>query len=207
MQTVDVKPYNDQPFTAQQMAQLETYEQALALQLAAMPKRFEHSLRVADLAEEIARQYGIDPFQAKVAGILHDWNKATDVEQLIAICSDYHMDFGCDIHKVTPLLHGKVAEVELAQVFPELGKAVLHAIGVHTTGALKMSPLDMCLFTADSLDPGRKVKVIDDLRATLGQRPLDRVYADAYCNGMVYVIDGRRYLWPDSVAIYNSYVQ
>ena len=45
--------------------------------LAAKPRRLEHTLSVADTAERLALHYGVDPFCARAAGLLHDWEKAS----------------------------------------------------------------------------------------------------------------------------------
>ena len=36
------------------------------------PKRFEHCVNVSLMAEELAKNYGIDSEKAKLAGLLHD---------------------------------------------------------------------------------------------------------------------------------------
>ena len=45
------------------------------------PRRFEHSVGVAKCARDLARTYGYaDPRKAKMAGILHDWDKGYDLD-------------------------------------------------------------------------------------------------------------------------------
>ena len=36
------------------------------------PKRFNHSVNVADVAEDLAKHYGLDSGKAKIAGLLPD---------------------------------------------------------------------------------------------------------------------------------------
>ena len=38
-------------------------------------KRYEHSLSVSDMAVRLARAYGVDERKARLAGLLHDWDK------------------------------------------------------------------------------------------------------------------------------------
>ncbi|MGN0302428.1 MAG: nicotinate-nucleotide adenylyltransferase, partial [Anaerotardibacter sp.] len=55
----------------------ENYEQMKALlKQRVKPSRFEHSVMVAKTAKKIAKAYGLDEDQAKMAGLLHDWDKA-----------------------------------------------------------------------------------------------------------------------------------
>ena len=42
------------------------------------PRRFKHSLGVSETAEKLARVYGADETAARVAGLLHDWDKGYD---------------------------------------------------------------------------------------------------------------------------------
>ena len=44
-------------------------------------KRFEHCLRVAEAAKEIADQYGLDSNKAYLAGLLHDLAREMDLDQ------------------------------------------------------------------------------------------------------------------------------
>ena len=47
------------------------------------PERYEHSIGVAEMAEELAKRFGCDPEKAYVAGLLHDCAKCMDFELLL----------------------------------------------------------------------------------------------------------------------------
>ena len=185
------------------------YEEALAAQLRHKPMRYEHSLSVAYTAEAMAVLYGEDPYEARVAGILHDWAKAypSDVQREKA--ARYGIDLGVDPALVTNLFHGMVAARELPERWPELSASVLQAIDRHTTGAADMSPLDMIVFVADGIEPCRKdipaIRLVRDM-VELG-RPLESVYWESFRNGVVYVLATDRYLWPGTLDTYNALVQ
>ena len=42
------------------------------------PRRFSHSLGVSQTAEQLAEVYGADAGEARIAGLLHDWDKGYD---------------------------------------------------------------------------------------------------------------------------------
>ena len=44
-------------------------------------KRFKHIMGVADTCEQLAEQYGVDPKKARLAGLLHDWDKGMNDDE------------------------------------------------------------------------------------------------------------------------------
>ena len=142
-------------YDGEQLALLDRVESAVRAQLAPKPKRLAHSLSVARCAEELAETYDVDPFLARVSGLLHDWDKVVPHDELVGRARSLGIDMGVRLELVEPLLHGIVAARELPSVFPELPDAVWHAIEVHTTAAPVMSDLDMVLFVADGIEPLR----------------------------------------------------
>ena len=178
----------------------------LKVRLAAKPKRFKHSLSVARTAEAMGMlYYDVNPFDARVSGILHDWYKAVPKDELISRAASLGIDMGVDLDLVEPLLHGKVAARELGKIYPGLSPEVLHAIDVHTTGAAQMSDLDMLLFVADGIEPLRKSSPgIERLRKLVGEVPLPELYWESFVGGIQYVLSGGRYLWPGTIDTYND---
>ena len=68
-----------------------------------------------------------------------------------------------------------------------------------------MTPLDMVVFTADAIEPGRRGDYADRLRAMMGREPLEELFFQTFAQGLVYVISGGRYLYPTAIDIYNAY--
>ncbi|WP_293845219.1 bis(5'-nucleosyl)-tetraphosphatase (symmetrical) YqeK [uncultured Parolsenella sp.] len=194
--------YSDAESTA-----IDRYETALAKQLEKKPKRFSHSLSVGLVAERLALAYGICPYPARVAGILHDWSKGLPNDELLGRASALGIDLGVDYSLVEPVLHGMVAARELPGVFPELTNEVLQAIERHTLGDSHMSPLDMVIFVADGIEPFRKnVPAIVSQRNHAGSISLPDLFWESFADGVSYVIDTRRYLYPGTLNIYNDLV-
>ena len=170
------------------------------------PRRYRHSLGVAQTAERMAVAYGVDPLQARVAGILHDWDKVLSNEEQVALARQLGIDLGVAIELVQPLLHGMTAARHLRDRYPQLPDDIWQAIDRHTLGGADMSPLDMVLFVADGIEPGRRD--VDAIRQTRmmvdAHEPLDEVYWNSFYHGVSYVIDTERYLYPGTLDIYNT---
>ncbi len=172
----------------------------------AKPNRYRHSLAVATTAEQMALAYGVDPLQARTAGILHDWDKVLDTEGQIELAKSLGIDLGVDLALVQPLLHGMTAARHLPTRYPELSQAIWQAIDRHTTGHAQMSPLDMVVFVADGIEPNRRdVEAIHETRSMVdSHKPLSEVYWTSFYHGVSYVIETERYLYPGTLDIYNE---
>jgi HD superfamily phosphohydrolase YqeK len=116
------------------------------------------------------------------------------------------IDLGVELALVVPLLHGLTAARALPSRYPRLPDEIWQAIARHTIGAVDMSPLDMVLFVADGIEPGRPdqggVRVVRGLYAE--GAPLDDLYWASFYHGISYVIEGERYLYPGTLDIYNQ---
>ncbi|WP_342995003.1 bis(5'-nucleosyl)-tetraphosphatase (symmetrical) YqeK [Parolsenella catena] len=190
-----------------QLASIEGYENAARVQLAPKPKRLAHSLSVGLTAERLAAIYGVEPYLARVAGILHDWEKVLPARESIARASGLGIELGVELALVEPLLHGMIAARELPERFPELPDDVWQAIDRHTLGNAHMSPLDMVVFVADGIEPLRKpADAIKRQRKLVGKASLSDLYWECFSDGVSYVIETRRYLYPGTLSIYNDIV-
>lgn len=174
----------------------------------AKPGRYRHSLSVAKTAEQMALAYGVDPLQARLAGILHDWDKVLDATAQINLAQQMGLDLGVDLALVQPLLHGMTAARHLPAQYPDLPPDIWQAIERHTLGHADMTPLDMVVFVADGIEPMRKdVPAIHETRALVDEgAPLAEVYWTSFFHGVSYVIDTERYLYPGTLTIYNELV-
>ena len=173
--------------------------------LAQKPRRLAHSLSVAKTAERLALAYGVDPFLARAAGLLHDWAKAAPVSEQLAQARELGVDFGVELELVHSLLHGIIAARTLPERYPELPPAVWHAISVHTSAAADMGPLDEVLFVADGIEPLRPdTPGICRSRSLVGKASLDDLFWESFVGGIVYVLEGGRYLYPGTIDVYNA---
>ena len=192
-------------FSPEQEALLEQMRGDLAIQLEKKPKRLAHSLSVARTAERLAVTYGVDPFLAHAAGILHDWEKARSTSEQLARARELGIDLGVELELVHSLLHGMIAARTLPARYPELPPAVWHAIAVHTSACADMSALDEVLFVADGIEPLRPdTPGIERSRSLVGKASLDDLFWESFVGGITYVLEGGRYLYPGTIEVYNA---
>lgn len=173
------------------------------------PKRFAHSISVGHCAETLAQVYGADMFSARVAGILHDWEKLLSDEKTIELAEHFRIQAEAPYQKIAGLLHGPLAAKTLPAIYPWLSDEILSAIQKHTAGDRQMSKLDKILYVADLIEPLRPnyTSVEETRNVYLRGGSLDKLYETAFCSVMMYVISSRSYLYPNSIALYNEMIE
>lgn len=192
-------------FSDEQIAELEAVRAKLEVRMVEKPRRYQHSLGVAKTAYEIARAYDVDCFSAALAGLLHDWDKVLDDHELLVRAAQYGVRVSGSPSAAVGLLHGPVASYELPHIFEGIDASVCQAVARHTVGAVDMTPLDMVVFVADAIEPGRHGDYAERLRAMVGESSLEELFFQTFAQGLVYVISGGRYLYPTAIDIYNAY--
>lgn len=188
-----------------QATYLEHVHDMLRTRMKDNQRRFEHSLGVARSAAQLAVAYGVDEYEAVLAGLLHDWDKVLDDHELLVRAAQYGVELVGSPTRSVGLLHGLVAAHELQHVFPGTSDAVCQAVARHTIGAVDMTPLDMVVFIADAIEPGRRGDYAERLRALVGEASLEELFFQTFSQGLVYVISTGRYLYPTAIDIYNAY--
>ncbi len=170
------------------------------------PKRFKHSLGVADTAVALARAYGCDERLARLAGLLHDWDKGYDDAGIVARAHELGLEEEYASYLDMPhLLHGPTASVALARAFPGLPQELLRAIRLHTTGDVGMSSLDMIIYVADAIEPGRDYPGVDDLRAMVGVADIEELFLATFQHVLDNLVSRRKRIHPDTVCVWNHY--
>ena len=101
--------------------------------------RYEHSLRVAQCAGELALRHGVDAPKARLAGLLHDLARLYSPERLIAECESRDMPIDENERAHPMLLHARLGAALARELFGVEDDDVLSAIAKHTTGAPEMS--------------------------------------------------------------------
>lgn len=171
------------------------------------PSRYVHSLSVAKTARKLARMYDCDDKMARMAGLLHDWDKALLPEQLGKRIAHYDIQVSAETLKEMPwILHGPTAAAVLADEFPEFGEEVYQAIARHTVGAPAMSKLDMIVFVADKIEPTHEVDEYRCLYDQIGALTLEDLFFEVLKVGMKYLFEAEKPLNSESAVVWNWYV-
>lgn len=120
------------------------------------PNRLAHTMGVRKEAVKLAHLHGASMQKAAVAAMLHDIAKPLPLAQMQSLAKKYALDLPEDILSDGNLLHGPVAAAIAAHELHVTDPEILSAISCHTTGKENMTPLEMCVFLADAIEPTRR---------------------------------------------------
>lgn len=119
-------------------------------------KRYNHSVRTAEMCRRLCELYGLDGELGYFAGISHDMCKALEPEKLLHLAQKDGEPIS-ELEKAKPaLLHGRAAAVKLQQDFDFHEPSVIEAVANHTFGKKNMCALAKVLYAADKIEPGRE---------------------------------------------------
>lgn len=167
---------------------------------------YAHSIRVAQTAESMAAAYGLDSARARLAGLLHDWDREIGPEALLATAQRSGVAVDPTERERPYLLHARTGAAAIAAEFEDLPDDVIAAVERHTLGAATMSGLDMVVFVADMIEPSRDFEGIDELRNAVGTVSLEELFARAYQRSLRHLIDTGNPLHPQTVTVWNACV-
>ncbi len=170
------------------------------------PKRYRHSLAVAQQAEHLATLYGADPDRARVAGLLHDILKDTDSDSQLQIFKDFDILLDAVEQNTPKLWHAHAGAVFLQHILGITDTEILQAVRYHTTGRAGMSPLEVVLYMADFTSADRDYPDVEVLRE-LAEQSADAamLYALEYT---IYDLKARgAEIHPDTLACYEEYLE
>lgn len=130
-------------------------------------KRFFHTRGVMYTSASLAMCYGANVEHAMLAGLLHDCAKYLTESEQLRQCIKHNLPVR-EIEKKNPyLLHAKVGAYFAEKKYGITEPEILSAITWHTTGKPGMSILDKIVFTADYIEPGRKmIEGLAEIRST-----------------------------------------
>lgn len=127
-------------------------------------KRYLHTLGVVDLALKLAKHYGEDEENARIAALLHDYCKYYSDEEIINGLKDSKFDVDEVLLNNGNLGHGFLASIIIQEKFDIDNEDIINAVANHTFGNRDMSKLEKIIYLADSLELGRSYEGIEDLR-------------------------------------------
>ncbi len=167
------------------------------------PKRFTHSLAVADEAVRLAARYGADVQKARTAALLHDIMKNTPPDTQLQLLDNYGVAMS-DVERGTEKLYHAMSGAAFAwHVLGVTDRDVLNAVRYHTTARAGMSVLEKVLYLADFTSADRDYDDVDEMR-----RRVDISMASAMSYALTYTIKDllkkKKPIHPDTVAAFNE---
>jgi len=139
-------------------------------------KRFLHSIRVAEMAETLARSYPnllVFPRLAYLSGIAHDITK----EESNFWQDSVIKEAGEELEEIEKsnlrLVHGKTASIILQKQFGIKNRSLLDAIRNHTLAHPNLDELGKILYIADKIELGRKG--VENIQCLVGKSSIDEI--------------------------------
>ena len=165
----------------------------------AQDHRYAHVLRVARFGAALAFAHGFDPLPARLAGLYHDLARLYSSEDLLAGCAERAMAID-DFERANPVvLHARLGAELAADQFGVKDEAILSAIRNHTVAAAAMRPLDVIVYLADALEPGRAYPE-RAAYAEIAQRDLAGAMHVVLQSTIVYLRDRKLAIAPQTLA-------
>ncbi len=169
------------------------------------PERYIHSMNVARCAQQLALQYGADPDQAYLAGILHDVCKNDSDEKMLQMFSEFGIILDNIQQREKKLWHAICGAAYVQRVLHIEDRAVIDAIRYHTTARERMTLLDKILYIADFVSEERDFEGVEQLRESL-RLGLDHCYVDALVFSIQELTQQKKPVHPDTCLAYNQAV-
>lgn len=166
-------------------------------------ERFEHSLRVADTAVKLANKYNVSIEKAELAAVFHDYCKyrsLNEMQRIIETSSSLPKDLLLYHHEIW---HGPVAALKIEEEFGITDEEIKAAIYYHTTGKANMSKLELIVFVADYIEPGRSFPGLDKVRE-MAEHDLIKTAWMVSRNTITYLMEKKNRIYPDTFHAYND---
>lgn len=135
----------------------------------------KHTLTVASEAKRVAGLYGVDPFKAEQAGLLHDISNVVPVSEMLYLAKELSIEIMEEEYKYDRIIHQKLSKAMAKEIFNITDHEILNAIECHTTLKPKSSLLDKVLFIADKISwelPGKQNYLLE-IRDEVNDRKLN----------------------------------
>ncbi len=122
--------------------------------------RYEHSLAVLEMGEELAARHSLSLSKMRIAALLHDCARHRDMSEMQKLAKAWAKRDGIELDDIVlqsrSLLHSYAGAEYAYERYGVRDIEVLRAIQKHTCGAEQLTYLDMALFLADKTERTRE---------------------------------------------------
>lgn len=164
--------------------------------------RFTHILGVIETAIQLSKQFEVDPDQAEIAAILHDYCKAWGVERMKEVLLAHNDSSWLSYPAQT--WHAPAAVYVIRKEFGIIDHDVLTSIYYHTTGRAGMSPLEKVIWVADYIEPNREFPGVEQARQ-LAETDLDAALRYGLTQTIEHLVVREQPIHPLTIEAYNYY--
>lgn len=128
------------------------------------PKRYNHSLCVADEAVRLAEKYGGDVEKAYLAGLLHDITKNATPQEHLHIFEEFGIMLNSVEKNAEKLWHAISGAAFIEHKLNICDSEIITAVRFHTTARKGMTLLEKLLYLADFTSADRDYDDVDIMR-------------------------------------------
>lgn len=167
-------------------------------------KRFNHVLRVEEMAVELAEMYAVDAERVSVAALLHDVAKEESSSEMLDLIISENLDL--DLLQYGPQIwHAPVGAVQARREFAVEDEAILNAIKCHTIGAPEMGDVEKVIFIADYIERGRDFDGVKKARQ-LANESLDDAIRFKIKETILQLTKQEQKIYPKAIDSYNAWI-
>ena len=177
------------------------YKQLLEKRL--VPKRYHHSLCVADEARRLAQKYGCDEERCYLAGLLHDITKNASEEEHLKIFETFGIILNNVEKSAEKLWHAISGAAYIEHILNIKDAEIIEAVRYHTTAKADMPLMAKILYLADFTSADRDYEDVDEMRK-LVDISLDDAYAYALRYTVMDLASLNRAIHTDTLLAYNE---
>jgi predicted HD superfamily hydrolase involved in NAD metabolism len=139
-------------------------------------ERYEHSLRVAELAQRLSQMHHADTAKAQTAALLHDVSRFLDRAEMLEYAKKLNFKISASEAAEPKLLHARLSRYLAEKEFGVTDPEILAAIEYHTVGRPNLGLLEKIVYVADHAEAGRDHPEAEKVR-TLALKNLDGAIA------------------------------
>jgi len=125
--------------------------------------RYEHSLRVAKEASNLAKHYKVNDNEAYLSGLLHDVAKEFNNEENNKWTCQYSLSVSSLTKDNSKTIHAEIGALVAKKLY-KVNANICQAIKYHTLGNINMNLLDKIVFIADKIETGKNYPLIEKIR-------------------------------------------
>ena len=115
-------------------------------------ERYEHSIGVAEMAQQMAKRFNCNEEKAYIAGLLHDCAKCMDFELSKKLAKEHISDLDETEKDNKKTIHAPVSAYIAKEKYGVTDEEILSAIRLHTIGKCQMSDFEKIIFIADKIE-------------------------------------------------------
>jgi predicted HD superfamily hydrolase involved in NAD metabolism len=167
--------------------------------------RFSHSVRVAQTAQALAKQWNVNPEYAYFSGLLHDAAKSSTPAIFDTLGIKTPRWVQTIYSEYPPVWHAFSGPYLAKYQWGPLPSQITSAMRFHTTGNAHMTVLEQLLFIADFIEPGREHPATAYIR-DLAFTHLDEAVFSIVSLSITHLIQKGRRIHPKSFACHDFYL-